>query len=512
LREPDDAPGLVHALKVLRDRWWIVLICGVVSLAAGLVYVEREPKQYTATSSIQFTTNSLPSQVAGVSSNQSLDPEGEKNTNVQLVTATPVAVQVVKTLKLNMTPTELLGEVSASNPKDDYIVDITVVDGNPHQAALIANTFAQQYVVYSQQQNQDQLLNGEQLINQRYARLPAEDTVDRANLRALSQKLLLLQAVQTGNARIVNTATVPTSPSSPKKKSTAIVTLLVGLLLGVGLAFLFNVLDRRIRTLEEFEEIYGLPTLASLPALPRTLHGVSMRDRTLEPFRILLNGLSVLVDDREVRTVLVTSAVPGEGKTTVAQGLAHVAALAGREVILVEADLRRPSFASRMNIDGNAPGLAQVLRGGEDPLKLVQSPVPGLSSLKVLSAGPIRGDAPAALRPENLERVFEQLSSSTDLIVIDSAPLLPVVDTRVLLDQLGADACLVVARAGVTKREEARRARAVLASRRLTATGLVVNALQEVAGGYYYGEDPDGPSSGEREQELSFVGSGTRQH
>ncbi len=510
MREPDDAPGLVRALEILRGRWWIVLICGVASLAAGLFYVERQPKQYTATASLQFTANSLPSQVAGVPSNQALDPEGEKNTNVQLVTATPVAALVVQALKLEMTPTQLLGEVTASNPKDDYIVDITAVDGNPQRATRIANTFAQQYVIYSQQQNQDQLLKGEQLINQRYAQLPANDTVDRANLRGLSQKLLLLQAVQTGNARTVNTASVPTGPSSPKKKSTAIVTLLVGLLLGVGLAFLFNVLDRRMRTLEEFEEIYGLPTLASLPTFPRTLHGASLRERTLEPFRILVNGLSVLVEDRDARTVLVTSAISGEGKTTVAQGLAHVAALSGREVILVEADLRRPSFASRMSIDGNAQGLASVLLEGGDPLKLVQSPTPGVDRLKVLSAGPIQGNALNVLRPEGLASVFEQLSSHADLVVIDSAPLLPVVDTRVLLDQISVDACLIVARAGVTTREEARRARAVLKSRRLTAMGLVVNALQEVAGGYYYNEDPDGSLSAKNGPEPSFMESASR--
>jgi succinoglycan biosynthesis transport protein ExoP len=487
--EMNETPGLVRALEVLRERWLVIVLCTLVSLAAAVAYVEHKPNQYTATASLQFTTNSLPSQLAGVGSGQSLDPEGEKNTNVQLVTTTPVAALVIEALKLKTTPTELLGQVSASDPQSDYVVDIEVTDGNPQRAAKIANSFAQQYVTYSQRQNEEQLIKGQQLIAQRAAALPPGDTTDRANLNALSQKLLLLQAVATANARVASAASVPGSPSSPNRKATAVVAVIFGLLLGVGLAFLLNLLSTRVRSWEEIEELYGLRSLAGIPQRGR-VGTARERDVELEPFRILRNGLSLLAPEEGARTVLVTSAVSGEGKTTVAIGLANAAAQAGIDVVLVEADLRRPSFSQRLRVDGRAPGLVDALFHGEDPLELLQAPFPDLPRLQVLAAGQVPADAPNRLRPYELTRAFEALSASAALVVIDTAPLLPVVDTRVLLDQLNLDAQLIVARVGVTKREDIRSARSLLDRRGLRrSVGLVVNALPARSGNYYYGDD-----------------------
>jgi succinoglycan biosynthesis transport protein ExoP len=503
--EPLDTPGLVAALYVLRERWWIIALCALVSLAAAVAYVEHKPNQYTAIASLQFTTNSVPSQVAGVSGGQSLDPEGEKNTNVQLVTTTPVAELVIRQLKLKETTGELLGQVSASNPQNDYIVDVAVTDENAARAARIANAFTQQYVLYSQQQNEQQLVKGQQLITRRIEQLPAGDTVDRANLSALSQKLLLLQAVATANARVANTASTPASPSAPNRKGTAAVALVFGLLLGIGLAFLLNLLSRRVKAWEEIEGLYGFRALAGVPQLARAPRTGREQEIELEPFRILHNSLSLLAPDGVVKTVLVTSAVPGEGKTTVAIGLARAAALSGSHVILVEADLRRPSFSQRLRVDGRLEGLAGALFEEEDPLELLQTPFPELPGLQVLTAGDVPVDAPGRLRPYELTKVQETLVAHADLVVIDSAPLLPVVDTRVLLDELSFDAQLIVARAGFTKREEIRSARALFEHRRLKkSVGLVVNAVPaDTRNSYYYGDDaPRRSSARSKDTEL----------
>ena len=469
-----DTPGLVSALRVLRERWWIVAVCAVTALAVAALYAKHKPKLYTTTAALQFTTNSLPSQLTGVQESQSLDPEGTKATYVQLVTTRPVAELVIKALRLKYSPTELLDEVSASNPQNDYIVNIAATDRNPQLAAAIANGFAQQYALYSQQQNVGQLIKGEQLIDQKYSQLPAGDSVDRGNLRGLYQKLLLLQAVQTGNAQVINTASVPTSPSSPKTKATAAIALIVGILLGIGLSFLLNLLDRRIKSWEDFEQLYGMPALASIPALPRRPRDTADQQIALEPFRILHNSLSVLHSSGVVKTVLVTSAVPGEGKTTVALGLARAAAMSGREVILVEADLRRPTLEQQLTINQDAarihPGplrferssgdLSSVLLHGADPMQSLCTPISELPQLKMLFGGAGEVDIPNLLNTGYLRGVFEQLASHADMIIIDSAPLLPVVDTRALLEAIVPDACLVVARVATTKREEVRRARA----------------------------------------------------
>jgi len=485
-----EVPGFVRMLRVLRERWLVVLICPLITVAIAVVYVERQQKEYTAVAKIKFSTNSLPSQVAGVASNQTIDPEGEKATNVELVTTPPVAALVVKSLRLKLTAEEVLGQVSASDPQSDSIVDISVTDSDPAQAAAIANAFATQYVSYSESQNLGQLVKGEQLITQQIEKLPTTDTVDRANLRALYQKLLLLQSVQTGNAQVVSNAAVPTSPSSPKKTDTALIALVVGGLLGIGFAFMLNLIDRRVKSWEEFEELYGVPALAAIPRLPERPRSAAELETSLEPFRILLNGLLLLPHTRPIKTVLVTSAVAAEGKTSVALGLARAAASSERHVILVEADLRRPSLESVLDLDRSPVGLTSALYGEENPLELLRAPIPGLGSFfRVLSSGPTPLNATNLMNSERLVEIFDTLASHADLVVIDSAPLLPVADTRVLLDGIDLDTCLLVARAGVTTRDHVRRARLVVERLRLKSVGLVVNTLAEVVGGYSYGID-----------------------
>ncbi|HXB64352.1 MAG TPA: GNVR domain-containing protein [Solirubrobacteraceae bacterium] len=488
---PVETPGLVRALRVLRERWWVVVLCPLVALAVALVYVERQPKQYTATAKLQFISNSLPSQVAGVAGEQVIDPEGVKATDVQLVTTPPVAELVIAALKLKLTPAQLLEEVSASNPNNDYVIDVTATVGDPRQAAAIANAFAEQYVVYSKTQNVEQLVKGEELIDKKIEELPTTDTVDRGNLRGLYQKLLLLQSVQTGNAHVVSTASSPSSPSSPKKKTTALIALVVGLLLGIGIAFVLDLLDRRVKSWEEFEELYGVPALAAIPKLPNNPRDTRERELALEPFRILFNSLSLLPNTNAIETVLVTSAVPVEGKTSVALGLARAAAHTGRQVILVEADLRRPALEERMGLDISPRGLTSALRGEEDPLKLLRTPGGELGhTLRLLPSGPVALNLTGVLNPARLSEIFIALADDADLIVIDSAPLLPVADTRVMLDGIDPDASLVVARAGFTTRDQVRRARLTFERRRLKAVGLVVNTLSEITSGYdYYGSD-----------------------
>lgn len=492
--ESAETPGVVRALRVLRERWPVIVLCAVVAAGAAFVYVEHKPNVYSATASLQFTTNSLSNQVAGVGGGGSIDPEGEKNTNVQLVTTTPVAEKVVEQLGLKESAAELLGHVSASDPQNDYVVDVTATDGEPQMASRIANAFTRQYVNYSQEQNQEQLIKGQQLIEQRSARLPAGDTVDRANLTALSQKLLLLQAVATANARVANVAETPGGPSSPNRKSTVIVALIFGLIAGVALAFLLNLLNSRVNTWEEFAALYGLPELAAIPHLARVARTPREKEMELEPFRILNNSLALLAPGQDVRSVLVTSAVPGEGKSTVAMGLARAAAVAGSEVVVIEADLRRPGLAARLRMDPDAPGLAAVLFDGADPFELLQTPFAATPRLRVLPSGPVPADATNLLRAHDLARALSALSLQADLVIIDAAPLLPVVDTRLLLDEFDLDAHLIVARVGLTRRSEIRSVRTLLEQRRLGHVGLVINALsgtiaRDYYGGEYYGSE-----------------------
>jgi len=484
-----EEPGFVRAFSTLRERWWVIAICVVVCAVVALVYVKHQPKQYTATAKLQFSNSSVPSQVAGVPQQQAVDPEGEKATYLQLVTTMPVAELVVSDLKLKESPAQLLSEVSASNPSNDYIIDVSATSSSPKRAAEIANAFAQQYTVYSQNQNEAQLVKGEELINKKLAELPASDTADAANLHALYQKLLLLQAVQTSNAHVINTASPPSSPSSPKVKDTVLIALIVGLLIGVGLVFVIDALDRRVKSLDALEALYDLPAIATVPRLPRTPRTDRQREIATEPFRILQNALPLAAGSASVKTVLVTSAVSGEGKTTVALGLARAVADTGSRVILVEADLRHPSLSGRLglNYEGRA-GLAAALLGGQDPVDLLTNSPDDPKNLKVLTVGQTSSHAVDLLSSSHLAEAFARLASDADLVVIDSAPLLPVADTRTLLDRIEIDICLMVGRVATTTKDQIRRARAVLSQRHPLNVALVVDDITDTPGGYYYGD------------------------
>ena len=330
------------------------------------------------------------------------------------------------------------------------------------------------------------MLAGERLLTAKLNAVPATDTASRANLEAALRKLLVLEAVQTANAQVVDRAAEPGTPSSPNLKLNVLLALVFGLVLGVGLAFLLNLFDRRLTSVEDVEDQYDTRALASIPRLQ--LRRTRPLDRTqIEPFLILRAGLSVLNARRDTRVVLVTSAVPGEGKTSVAIGLAYAVASSGQNVILLEADTKRPVLASRLRVDNNSNGgLTTALVGGIPANSLLQVPFDDLPTLLVMPSGPPEANSATLLRSGEMGHLIEQLGETADLVVIDAPPLLPVADAQALLEHPELDAVLIVARVDFTKRDEARRAHQLLQRRNLPAIGLVVNDVRDLAGGEYY--------------------------
>ena len=482
----EETPGLIRAGIVLRERWWVVLISVIVCVGVALALSKLATKQYTATSKLLFAQNQLVPEVGGSTPAPSADPQADQATNLQLVTTNEVAAAVKVATNTPLTVSELLDEVSTSNDSSSNIVDVSATDSSPTQAAQIANAFAVQYVATSKATNVAQVRAGQQLINQKIAALPPGDTTDRTNLEAALQKLVVLEAVQTGNAQVVDLARVPTSPSSPNTKVNLIVAFVFGLALGAGIAFLLNLLDRRLRTVEEVEEIYGTRALATIPGQPQRGAG-ALHKGAVEQFQILRAGLSLLTPGRDARVALVTSAVPGEGKTTVAIGLARAAASAGQSAILVEADFKRPDLSNRLGIGEDETGLSNALLTGEDPFSVLRSPVRGVPNLQVLTSGPHPPNPAALLRGPAMARVIEQLTADADLVVLDAPPLLPVADAQALLDHPQVDVCVVVSRVYFTKRDEARRTRQLLELREMGGIALVVNGVRQVTGGHYYG-------------------------
>jgi capsular exopolysaccharide synthesis family protein len=317
------------------------------------------------------------------------------------------------------------------------------------------------------------------------ATLPTDATAERAQLVQALRNVLALQAVTTGDATAIDTATAPSSPSSPNLKRAPVLGLLAGLAIGLSAVFLSDLFDRRIKTIEEFESAYELRAIGSVPRLSRPHLATS--PELLESFRILRSALSYLAGESDLRTVLVTSAVSGEGKTTVAAGLAYATALSGQQVVLIEADLRRPSFQKQFGFQKQfdlgiyKSGLTNVLIGGASLDAALDTPIEGLTTLRILPSGPFSPHPSDLLMRPEMGMLIEELSRQADLVVIDSPPLLPVADAQVLLAQPAIDASLIVCRTYMTTRDQARRCRAVLERERVSKAALVVVGGHEAA-------------------------------
>ena len=370
--------------------------------------------------------------------------------------------------------------------------------------------FANQYVLFRQRADRRKIVDAEDLIRTRLAILPTEAVAERGQLQQALQKLIALEAVQTGNAELIDRPEVPTVASSPQTKRDVAVALIVGLGLGLVLAFLLDVLDRRVKSSEEFEEIYRVPALVTIPQ--RTFAGRRANDggAGFEPFRMLYSSLGFLSVSGPLRRVMVTSAVAEEGKTSVAVNLARAVAMSGRSVALIEGDLRRPSFRRHLGGDGAPEGLTNALVGRKTAGELITylSPedlTPALAepetvgqqgvrgAVGVLQSGPVPPNSAELLRSERMEELLEEVASTHDFVIVDAPPLLPVADAQVLLAHEFMDACLVVARVYKTTRDQARRARAILDQANVERIGLVVSGVREAGGGYeYYGRVESG--------------------
>jgi polysaccharide biosynthesis transport protein len=495
------ASPLMNALQTIKDRWWMVAVAMIGGALIALAVAVASTKQYTAESSLLIRQSNLQTLIDPNASQGSEDPARLAATNLLLVTSTAVGKNVQTALGTKESVSDLTAQISASTNPDADIITIQATDPSPSRAARIANAFAEQFVAFERAQSQVQAQAGATRLRSEIAALPAGSTAESAQLEQALRNVLALQAVTTGDATVIDTATPSSSPSSPNLKRAPVLGLLAGLAIGLAAVFLTDLFDRRIKAIEEFETAYGRRAIGSLPRLARPQPGTS--PELLESFRILRSALSYLGGESDLRTVLVTSAVSGEGKTTVAAGLAYATALAGQQVVLVEADLRRPSFQKQFDFEKQfelglyKAGLTNLLMGDASVEDVLQTPIEGLNTLKILPSGPFSPHpSDLLLRPE-MALMIEELAGQADLVIIDSPPLLPVADAQVLIAQPVIDASLIVCRTYMTTRDQTRRCRAVLERERVRKAALVVVGGHEAAE-YSYEPIADGRQRGRK--------------
>ena len=473
----DRDAALSSVTRVVRERWWIILLATVIGLVAGIFYGATATKSYTATAQVLIEPTS-PVSSAIQASTSAEDPTRIAATDLLLLTSPAVADAARRSLGTQTSSSDLLSQVTATEEPNSDLFDIAVSDSDPEQAARIANAFATQFVAFRAQSSQQSALAAQSDLQARIATLPPSDTADAAALRAAEQRVAELAAVSTGDALVVGNASPPSSPSSPKPKLDAAVGLILGLAFGLGLAFAVDLADRRIKNAEGFEAAYELDTLVHVPS--RSLaSGVEPGVAAFEPYRILAGTLTFSHLGSGIRSLLVTSAVVGEGKTTVSVGLAKALADGGHDVTLVELDQRRPSLANHFRLNEGG-GLTAALLDDEPIMSFLQQPVERLPNLRVLAAGArLTSDPAELLRSAEMDRVMQQLQEVSEFVIYDAPPILGIADAQAVLDRPRIDASVIVARANRTSREEIKRARAILDQHHARPLGLVLTGLEE---------------------------------
>jgi capsular exopolysaccharide synthesis family protein len=481
--ERDTLPSM---LRVLRRRW--LLIVGVVGacMAIALFNHAKASKTYKASASVTFQNATLPDAALQISSGGSGEPQRDAATNVLIAHSPQVAEGVRKELKTTTSASELLGEVTVEAAANADVLNITAATGDARDSARLANAFADQYLAFEKASQLSSITAAQEQLQQQIDALP-RGSADRTALGQSLQRLGELRAAAGSGVQIIGKAIPPDAPSGTSTTTTLVVGFLVGLAIALSLVFLLESLDRRIKSIEEFEREYRLQALAGVPQTAFRGGSAAKRKDLLEPYRILRSALDFAAVTRQLDTLLVTSAVSGEGKTTVAVDLAHAVALTGRRVVLVELDLRRPTIVHHFGLSPGGQGLTTALTHPEATAELLIEPFPELPNFSVLPSGLLPPNPSELLGSANLVDAISELASSDGIVILDAPPLNPVADAQVLLNSSIVHAAILVARVGKTTRDEVRRARAILDRHMVEPVGIVVTGLRDSS---RYGYEP----------------------
>lgn len=480
-------------MGAVRRRAWLVAVCLLVVAGAAYVYSKQQHKKYVARASLVFSNNQLSQQVAGLPSTNN-DVPAQQASELELVKLGDMAEKTAAELGHGLTAGAVQGSLSIAEQGESGVVVVSATSTSPTLAASIANTYTRQFVSEQQVVNRQYFQSALAIVNKQIARLSRAQRSSAVGIELLTkaQTLRLLTELNYGNVQIAQEALPPTYPSSPNTKRNTAFGGFLGLLIGLGLAFLLERLDRRVKGQEDLEAIFDLPLLGAVPesaAIARTPKGDGAGVPALsrvdaEAFNLLRAHLRFFNVDRKIRRVLVASAGPGDGKTTVSLYLAAAAARAGSRALLIEADLRKPTLSERLSIQPRV-GLVDVLIGASSldeatvsvAVETAEQGDATKRSVDVLAAGSIIPPNPSELlESQAMTVLLDQAGSVYDFVVIDTPPLTAVSDAFPLLTKV--DGVLVVSWVGRSRRDVTERLRDVLQSTEAPMLGVVANGAR----------------------------------
>src|SRR5207302_3621315 len=332
LDTPAAAPTVspFELLSVLWRRKLVVIATVVVSVAVAVALSLRSPKEYAASAQLLFRDPGFAQALFGnnLFSTGQQEPQRTTQTNIDVVTSYNVASEAKNLLKTSEPVPLLLSSIEVTPNANADIATIKATRPRPREAAAVSNAFAEGYILYRRQTDRATVAQAEELVSQS---LQTASPAEQVKLADSLRQLGVLRSLQTGDAEIIARAQPNPTPVSPKPKRDAILGLVVGLLLGSALALLVDFLDRRLKTIEDFERIApDYPVIASVPRIPPEGAARRLAGATGESYRMLREGLRFLDPTGRAKGYLITSADESEGKSTVAVNLASALAAVGR--------------------------------------------------------------------------------------------------------------------------------------------------------------------------------------
>lgn len=501
-----------HYLTVLRRRKWILVLATalIVAAAVGVSWLQTPVYESHSRVIIQQSQSLFQTTYGDY-----IDP-ARIQTELQVIGGEAVQAEVAK--RLGSAP-----GVSASVVGSTAVIDIAAQSTVPARAAKVATTYAETYIDYTRSRSVDALLSAAKELQDRISTLdqqiadadtraaaanppkpdsPATQTPEQVALRgqrsAFKDKLDQLQvdvALKNGGAELVAHGQVPTTPIRPTPVRNALLGLLVGLIVGTGLAFLADHLDDSLKNKDDLARLAGnLPVLGLIPRVaggknrtePRVVSETEPSSPPAEAYRALRTSIQFFGVDRSMRTILVTSPAASDGKTTTVANLAMVLARAGRRVTILSCDLRRPRIHRYFGLS-NSVGFTSVLLG-EVSLSAALQRVPGEDRLTLVASGPLPPNPSEILSSRHTTEVIEALLTQCDTLLIDCPPVLPVTDAAVLSAQV--DGAIVVVNAGITTGKQLTRTIELLRQVDAPLVGVVLNGVapdDSYDNGYGYG-------------------------
>lgn len=445
----------IQHLRLLVRNWWIVAGCIVLTTSSAAMMTYLSKPVYESRTRLFAALHDNGSAIAAYQGGQF--SVLRVKSYAQIVTSPAVTAPVIEQLRLDVTPEQLASQISARAPQDTVLIDIVVKDPSPQRAHDIAAAVATRF---------SEVVEG----------LEAPEVGATGTTRAEPKDANPVTPV---TVRIVEPATMPAAPVSPRKDVNLALGLLAGLAFGVAAAVLRESLDTSVKDDADLASLTDSPVLGSIgfdrdavrqPLVP-IKGGRSIR---AEHYRSLRTNLRFVDIDAPPRCVVLTSSVSLEGKSITSCNLALTLAGSGSRTVLVEGDLRRPSISNYMGLEGSV-GLTDVLVGRVALLDALQPWGDTDLPLHVLPSGALPPNPSELLDSANMEELLAELRERADFVIVDAPPLLAVTDAAILAK--AADGALVVVRHGKTPRTQIRRAFDALAHVDAKVLGTVLNMV-----------------------------------